>query len=677
MDETPRKVVCPSDKQSHNVVISTLPLCYAIIQHLPKIKESKEFKGCLINRLKTAESEHPFDENENIRKEFKSVLKQFTEEYKRSKLWDDAVKQLGKKLSENCHEQVSSINMAFDKAILFLNEKRQRLISELKTAYEKENKNIEREQYKRKKHLDEVHESYSELKKAEKKLNSMNNDKLFFLTTRNKQKFKVLSEKIHDFNVKTISFVDNIKFKDTGTLKIHNRVITHEGISKEARGKSVDTKMSKETLEDADFANHPKFEYDALAHSRVSKGKKKREKLKESIHNSTSPRMHRNNRSNKIINYVTSKEESYENRDSRVKDLVFQNNPKIKQNMGNYPTNKNHKSMLKLHEKGLKKVTSFYERDKSAASLGMKNHKFNIEKLNFQKDYYNKSALTKIIEAPNTERGNYHGLEPPVLKPSKSKSRYDNEILSSPENQQENKYKRNPIPEPSFTPGQNFLEYNEHGVKRSKEEMDIIKSLAKDDYNPFVINPFDNLKKEINQEHSEKVVNNKMFSRIANQIQEKNERASTMDMKDQLELIKNEKAQKKTPKESRQKNIEKWHKNSTPNVEGNRRGGELNVICEEYGIKGDEPEDPREKMVRLKDVQKDYKSSKADMKTQFNRYTSNKHSKNATRKVKYIDPKSKENENTINDTHHRRVEHKPRSRKGKVRQHKKKHRKTP
>ena len=69
--------------------------------------------------------------------------------------------------------------MAFDKAIVSLNEKRQRLISEIKHMYEKEQVNVDKEKYVRKKRLEEVLEIYNELKKADKRIFNLDNEKLF------------------------------------------------------------------------------------------------------------------------------------------------------------------------------------------------------------------------------------------------------------------------------------------------------------------------------------------------------------------------------------------------------------------------------------------------------------------------------------------------------------------
>jgi len=89
--------MCPSHKTSHYVVVETLPLCYAIMQNIPTIRKSKEFAGSHSNRLKTAESEATTT-NEDIKGEFKYVLKQATDEYKLSRIWEDAVKQVSQSL---------------------------------------------------------------------------------------------------------------------------------------------------------------------------------------------------------------------------------------------------------------------------------------------------------------------------------------------------------------------------------------------------------------------------------------------------------------------------------------------------------------------------------------------------------------------------------------------------
>ena len=173
-------------------------------------------------------------------------------------------------------------------------------------------------------------------------------------------------------------------------------MITNEGIAQEARGKSLDTRMSKETFEELeDFANHPKFEYDGIMHKKMPKTRRNKDKMKESIHKSTSPAMNRNNTvKNMNLNYVSSNkvgqnitylpkdttEEQIVNPNSRIqKEVRFQKDSLLKKNMSNFPSSKNHRSMLKLHEKGLKKVSGFFERDKSASNLGVKNQ-FNLDK---------------------------------------------------------------------------------------------------------------------------------------------------------------------------------------------------------------------------------------------------------------------------------------------------------
>jgi len=142
----------------------------------------------------------------------------------------------------------------------------------------------------------------------------------------------------------------------------------------------LDTRISKETFEELeDFTNHPKFEYDGPVPSKFPKTKRNKEKLKESIHNSTSPTMQRTNTvKNMNLNYVSSNKGG-KNSNYVHKENVIENNSNLRQkkdiihkNMSNFPSTKNHRSMLKLHEKGFKKVTSFFERDKSASNLGVK-----------------------------------------------------------------------------------------------------------------------------------------------------------------------------------------------------------------------------------------------------------------------------------------------------------------
>lgn len=106
------------------------------------------------------------------------------------------------------------------------------------------------------------------------------------------------------------------------------------------------------------------------------------------------------------------------------------------------PTSKNHRSMLKLHENGFKKVTSFFERDNSATNLVPKGN-FNLDKTDNILEKYGKMPLGRINECPQTERSGIGSFEPSKLKPSKSRSRYDNEVLSSNEKDYSQVYKRN------------------------------------------------------------------------------------------------------------------------------------------------------------------------------------------------------------------------------------------
>lgn len=380
--------------------------------------------------------------------------------------------------------------------------------------------------------------------------------------------------------------------------------------------------------------------------------------------------MHRDSTvKNMNINYVTSnkpgdnityipKDKSGEQSHGKLADLIAQKDSKLKKNVSNLPSSKNHRSMLKLHEKGFKKVTSFFEREKSANNLSIK-QQFNLDKTDNILEKYNKGTLSKIIEMPHTERSNFVGFEPPKLKQSKSKSRYDNEIFSSGEKEDHNKYKRKP------SNNSRMGDINEADVKKSKDCSEVIKSLAKDDFNPFL---FSNSNEHSRHGHelSERVTNKKMFSRVMPHLNQ-SEKSNTMNMKEQLEILKNDRNNKKPKPQS--SNM-KWHKNSTPNVDG-RRGQELDIICEEYGSKIEDPRMVRDKMVRLQDVQKDYKTDQNDPKSQYNRYASNKHHKSSLRKPK--ETKHKENENTINDGVSKpKGESKVKSKKGKSRHHKKK-----
>jgi len=263
------------------------------------------------------------------------------------------------------------------------------------------------------------------------------------------------------------------------------------------------------------------------------------------------------------------RDRSNEQDTSQIQDLAFHKDTKLKENMHNYPSSKNHRSMLKLHEKRLKKVSNIFERDKSATSIGMKNHKFNVDKTAQLLNKYNKTSMAKIVEVPNTESSDFMVAMQSKAKASKSSSRYDNEVLSSNE-KIENMYKRNPGKANS-----RLGDYSA-GVKQSKES-DIIKSLVKDDFNPFVFNAFGDIKPS--QEHSERVINNKIFSRIAHHVSDmQNDKSNTMEMKEQLQAINNSNKfdRKKNSDHSHLKVSGKYTKNSTPNVD--QRRNELDVI---------------------------------------------------------------------------------------------------
>ena len=75
-----KQIVCPSDNIIHTVVLQSLPLCFAIMQHLPGVKESKEFAAAFLKKGLGGPAKN--SDNESIRKEFKSVFKKATEEYK-------------------------------------------------------------------------------------------------------------------------------------------------------------------------------------------------------------------------------------------------------------------------------------------------------------------------------------------------------------------------------------------------------------------------------------------------------------------------------------------------------------------------------------------------------------------------------------------------------------------
>ena len=114
------------------------------------------------------------------------------------------------------------------------------------------------------------------------------------------------------------------------------------------------------------------------------KTRRHQEKLKQSIHNSTSPRINRNHTVKQIpTNYVTSNKmgqnTTYDPEVCNLKDIKKMQ--KMKPNFGM----KNHRSMLKLHEKGMKE------------EKGMtKQNMFHVEKTAQLLGKYHRNALTKI-----------------------------------------------------------------------------------------------------------------------------------------------------------------------------------------------------------------------------------------------------------------------------------------
>lgn len=89
-----RVIVCPSCKTKHRVNIPSLPLCYAIFQHLPGVKQSVEFQSALLKRIPGPQNNGIGSDDETLRVEFKNVFKVATEELKKSRHWDDVVKQV-------------------------------------------------------------------------------------------------------------------------------------------------------------------------------------------------------------------------------------------------------------------------------------------------------------------------------------------------------------------------------------------------------------------------------------------------------------------------------------------------------------------------------------------------------------------------------------------------------
>ncbi|CAI2387586.1 unnamed protein product [Moneuplotes crassus] len=663
-----RVVICPSDQSTHNVVVQNLPLCFAILQHLPGVKESKEFGGMFKDKALPVPNEKV--DLDSVRKEFKLIFKKATDEYKKCKFWDETIKKVSKRNDENLHEQITNINICFDNIAMSLSKKRQALIAELRSKFEEEKSNIDKEKYKRKKRFDKIQEIYTDMKRADKKIHSMDYQKVFCAMKSNQQRLNAIEEHNQDFNTKVILFDDNIKIKDSGAVYTKNKVITDEGITREVRGKSADTRMSKETFDEfEEFAKHPKFEYEGPIAPKIPKTRRNQDIARESIHKSTSPRMNRNSTvKNMNLNYVSSnkvnQDVSYNQKKVRKEGEKCQKKDSLlRKNTSNFPSAKNHRSMLKLHENGFKKVTSFFERDKSASNLVNKNQ-FNLDKTDNILEKYSKMPLGKIMEVPHTERSNLCNFEPPKIKPSKSRSRYDNEASSSNEKDYSQQYKRKQAKK-------NAAKYSEQMVKRSKEEADIIKSLAKDEFNPFLIHGHGEIK--ISQEYSEKVVNKKMFSRVGGHFNDKQlEKSGTFNAKESLANLKNDGSNKmKLNDNPSMSNSGHWKNNPMTNADPRRAEGIL-AGNEEYGTKVEFGSPSKEEMVRLKDVTKDYKSSQINPKGKFNKYTSNKNNKGGLRKIKN-EKKYKENEHFPNELNKKKLDgHKIRQKKTKSRRHKRK-----
>lgn len=97
LDEMQTQIICPSDNIVHKVIPSSLPIWYIIIQHLPKSKEGRDITTWYTNRLPTAASDFSNEESEKYRKDFRHLLKQFTEEYRSSKHWEETIRQVEKR----------------------------------------------------------------------------------------------------------------------------------------------------------------------------------------------------------------------------------------------------------------------------------------------------------------------------------------------------------------------------------------------------------------------------------------------------------------------------------------------------------------------------------------------------------------------------------------------------
>ena len=142
-DDLKSKIICPNDGKVFHMAINSITVCFNIIKHLPKVQDSKELTGiliystnydllkillikiiqicyfhllkcsnlgCLMNRLKTAESEHSkIDEIDEFRKDFKGLLNVYGDEYRKSKSWCELLNLTHKRMEDNFYEQKSKI----------------------------------------------------------------------------------------------------------------------------------------------------------------------------------------------------------------------------------------------------------------------------------------------------------------------------------------------------------------------------------------------------------------------------------------------------------------------------------------------------------------------------------------------------------------------------------------
>ena len=97
LEEMSTQIICPIDSLTHKIVPSSLPIWYAIMQHLPKQRDAKDFTTWHTNRLPTATSDFSNEESDKLKKEFRSILKHYTDEYRWSKHWEETLKLLEKR----------------------------------------------------------------------------------------------------------------------------------------------------------------------------------------------------------------------------------------------------------------------------------------------------------------------------------------------------------------------------------------------------------------------------------------------------------------------------------------------------------------------------------------------------------------------------------------------------